>query len=717
MIMNFFDMLVSKSINGGGGGSGTSNYNDLSNKPSINNVTLTGNKTASALGLQPEITGDVKISSDNVDDTGATNLFVTSNEKSTWSGKQDALTFDDAPTENSNNPVKSGGIYTALSGKQATLTFDDSPTSGSSNPVKSGGVYTALGNKQDTVTFDGTYSASTNKAATVSTVTNAVNALDVTGGSVAASKTLASWSETDGKVSVTTQDIAITGSQAVLTGYSIAQSKQSIAATDTATEAFGKVEQRVQTNETNILSLQGEAQTNNITLTDMNGFATGTVKTGYVDNVANITGYVTIRTYAEPNSRKMQVLEAQDGTTRTRYFNGTTWTDFENSLSAKVDGMSDVISSILVHGTQSWDTVQTIVRSGLAPQYYPVGTLLYDNMDESTGKAFRVVGYDNFFDETLTGQGYSHSMTLLEEKLNYPSIQFDAPEAWLYLSYDGQPIVSGQAYRFTIPNWDASYGGNKTYIFTATANVSKETAADAGDGGQLTLAWAYQQNPTSVSAYANNSSTTALFTANIAVWNGTDECINLGTIKLAMSDADSTYGKLNHIHRARYGSNNYYQSGMRQWLNATTASDWWQPTTIFDRAYGSRSTAGRLSTLNANMVAKIATPTITCITNNLFETGFALNTQYTVKDKIFLLTHTEVGLSDNPNIGSTLAYYVGAANSKRIKYKTDNTAQHWWLRTPYPSVAYTERHVNTSGALSGGIASNIYGAAAACIIQ
>ncbi len=252
--MNFFDMLVSKSINGGGGGSGTSNYNELSNKPSINNVTLTGNKTASALGLQPEITGDVKISSDNVDDTGATNLFVTSDEKSTWSGKQDALTFDDAPTENSNNPVKSGGIYTALSGKQATLTFDDSPTSGSSNPVKSGGVYTALGNKQDTVTFDGTYSASTNKAATVSTVTNAVNALDVTGGSVAASKTLASWSETNGKVSVTTQDIAITGSQAVLTGYSIAQSKQSIAATDTATEAFGKVEQRVQTNENNISS-------------------------------------------------------------------------------------------------------------------------------------------------------------------------------------------------------------------------------------------------------------------------------------------------------------------------------------------------------------------------------------------------------------------------------------------------------------------------------
>lgn len=256
--MNLFDMLVAKSISGGGGGSGTSNYNELSNKPQINEVTLSGNKTAANLGLQAAITGDVTISSDNVDDTGATNLFVSSSEKSEWSGKQDALTFDSAPSEGSNNPVTSGGVYTALSGKQATLTFDNSPTSGSSNPVKSGGVYTALGNKQDTITFDGTYSASTNKAATVSTVTNAVNALDVTGASnIAASKTLASWSETNGKVDITTQDIAITGSQAVLTGYQIETTKKSIAATDTATEAFEKIEQRVQTNENNISSKIG----------------------------------------------------------------------------------------------------------------------------------------------------------------------------------------------------------------------------------------------------------------------------------------------------------------------------------------------------------------------------------------------------------------------------------------------------------------------------
>lgn len=133
---------------GGGGGGGSDNYNELSNKPSINNVTLSGDKSLDNLGIQAKITGDVTISSDNVDDTGATNLFVTAEEKSAWNAKQDALTIDSSPTSGSENPVQSGGVYTALSGKQ------------------------------DTLSFNGTYNASTNKAATESTVTTAIGNLD-----------------------------------------------------------------------------------------------------------------------------------------------------------------------------------------------------------------------------------------------------------------------------------------------------------------------------------------------------------------------------------------------------------------------------------------------------------------------------------------------------------------------------------------------------------
>lgn len=58
--------------------------------------------------------------------------------------KEDVLTFDDAPTAGSNNPVKSSGVKTALDAKQDTLTFDSIPTANSNNPVTSDGIYTAM---------------------------------------------------------------------------------------------------------------------------------------------------------------------------------------------------------------------------------------------------------------------------------------------------------------------------------------------------------------------------------------------------------------------------------------------------------------------------------------------------------------------------------------------------------------------------------------------
>jgi len=189
--MNIVDLAILKKMVAGGGGSGTDNYNDLSNLPQINGETLAGNKTAANLGLQ------------------------------------DALTFDSAPTEDSTNPVESGGVYNALAGKQ------------------------------DNLTFDGVYNASTNKAATESTVTNAIAGLDVSAFSVDADETISSISETDGKISATKQDIAIASNQVVaMTGYtkpSSAPATPAIQQGDTANTAFGKLEFKADTNQTNIL--------------------------------------------------------------------------------------------------------------------------------------------------------------------------------------------------------------------------------------------------------------------------------------------------------------------------------------------------------------------------------------------------------------------------------------------------------------------------------
>lgn len=93
--MNLADLFIAKKLaGGGGGGTGTDNYNELSNKPQINSTALTGDKSASDLGLQSEIDSDNKISADYVDDTNTSNKFVSAAEKLEWSGKQDAIDAD-----------------------------------------------------------------------------------------------------------------------------------------------------------------------------------------------------------------------------------------------------------------------------------------------------------------------------------------------------------------------------------------------------------------------------------------------------------------------------------------------------------------------------------------------------------------------------------------------------------------------------------------------
>lgn len=47
-------------------------------------------------------------------DDDETHRVVTDTEKRTWNNKQNALTFDNTPTKSSANPVKSGGVYSAL---------------------------------------------------------------------------------------------------------------------------------------------------------------------------------------------------------------------------------------------------------------------------------------------------------------------------------------------------------------------------------------------------------------------------------------------------------------------------------------------------------------------------------------------------------------------------------------------------------------------------
>lgn len=121
---------VYKLSEGGSGGGGTTNYNQLTNKPQINSVELSGNKTAGDFGLQGE------------------------------------LTFDNVPTDGSNNPVKSDGIYDsekdiyAVMGKMGAKNLipypyyeSDHTESGITWTVNSDGSVTANGTATANSTF------------------------------------------------------------------------------------------------------------------------------------------------------------------------------------------------------------------------------------------------------------------------------------------------------------------------------------------------------------------------------------------------------------------------------------------------------------------------------------------------------------------------------------------------------------------------------------
>ena len=119
----------------------------VNNKALSTDITL----TAGDVGALPAGGTAVKATADangnNIANTYATQTALTNG----LAAKQNALTFDSAPTSGSSNPVTSGGVYSAIntvnsavSAKQDKLTFDSTPTANSQNPVTSGGVYTAI---------------------------------------------------------------------------------------------------------------------------------------------------------------------------------------------------------------------------------------------------------------------------------------------------------------------------------------------------------------------------------------------------------------------------------------------------------------------------------------------------------------------------------------------------------------------------------------------
>lgn len=358
--------------------------------------------------------------------------------------------------------------------------------------------------------------------------------------------------------------------------------------------------------------------------------------------------------------------------------------------------------NISAFDVSSWASVQQLVRSGLHDKYFTVGDQLVCQKG-STNITWDIIGFDH---DTPADQQLTHSMTLQLHDCLPSTMQYDAPEA-LYYAENG---LAAGTYNFTIQNdYDTEHGGGKTYQFTLQNDVPS--------GGQLTFGWSLnaQAADSKITSYASASSATPIEQVSVIEGNG-------GT-SLGTSDGSST--NVNSIHRVRFGSDNYAQSAVRQFLNSdSSAGSVWTPQNIYDRPpTWNADTAGFMSDLDSDFLAVIgAVHKVTCL-NTVTDGGGSV----TLDDKFFLLSRSEVyGGKEVKSVdeGEPYPYYsdysdlpaAGADDdSNRIKY-ISNTAQIWYLRTPVASSTYRPRYVSEVGHIRFLRASNSHGIAPACNI-
>lgn len=323
-------------------------------------------------------------------------------------------------------------------------------------------------------------------------------------------------------------------------------------------------------------------------------------------------------------------------------------------------------------------------------------------------------------DHHVAANGHlEHTMTL-ETKFvygtsaAYKSLVFDAPEAFYY----AENGLAAGSYYFTVKNqaWYAA-DNDVPYYFTL--------ANDVPAGGQLVINMTYNQSlqNKTVSVYASKTATSA------------SETVSLSSTAIAgatnLGEPDGQTANMNFMHRIVFGSNNYAQSNIRQWLNATgKVNTYYTPQTKFDRPNGNligsdAAYAGFAHGLGDDFLNAVAVAVIPCRTNDVYEvdsldgTTFAKSATYNLRDRFFLLSRPEIyGSWDSSSLkdGELLDYYDGLTNAERIKYDSFGAARYAWLRSPYPSYGSIERIVHTDGSLHNYGANSAGGAAVACII-
>lgn len=365
----------------------------------------------------------------------------------------------------------------------------------------------------------------------------------------------------------------------------------------------------------------------------------------------------------------------------------------------------------------TWQGVRDVVRQGLGPKAFPVGSVLRTTHTTYGDILWRVMAHNH---DIHKADPTRPTMRLEMISCIY-NMQVDAPE--LLWANTGASELPAGTYNFALLK--ADYAGDiredGTYQFTT------EQAIPVGGGFRHSQAGAWKAS-TELYVPANiigdrlttyNASGEAI-ESNLSVTVGSGGTA-LGTASRNWADTINIIGRFNSTQRNAYGSNNAGESGVRQWLNSDLGANlWWVKKTPFDLEPSYANQPGFLAGFDADFLDALVTVDNICARNTIYEEGGTLGGSYVTTDKMFRPSMTELGLGVNNAIaeGAVLDYYEGTTALERIKFDIaiPATARYWWLRSPHPSLAHTMRYILPDGALHNHHAYNGYGVAPDCVI-
>ena len=284
-------------------------------------------------------------------------------------------------------------------------------------------------------------------------------------------------------------------------------------------------------------------------------------------------------------------------------------------------------------------------------------------------------------------------------------LQFDSQEAFYYC----ETALPAGTYHFNVPAaYNACAAGD--YQFTLSSGVPA--------GGRISfnfVPYSYSPIGRNVNVYDAPNSFTVSQTAVISSGSGGT---SLGLLQ-ATGDPDEL--NINSIHRACFGSNNYAQSAIHQYLNSNKAAGaYWTSTNRFDNPPAWQgSEPGFMSKLPDDFLEIVEPVDIQTITNNTFETdGYTKNSSYSMRAMFWLPSRYQIfGSTEGADLSETQwDYYKGATDVDRIMYDNSGNARYQWLRSLYPGNAYGPRVVYNTGALGNNGAGGSYAVAPACRI-